>query len=66
MIMLVYIIYQSLIVLRGIPCFHDLSHGMVHPIPILSSFIQLNDFCTCSTFLYGNGSYVYPHACVRA
>ena len=36
--------------LRGFPCFHNLSHVASIPTTL---FIQLNDFCTCSTFFDG-------------
>ena len=57
------IVLVSLIVLlNGFPCFHDFR--MVHLIPT-SPFIQLNDFCTCSTFFYGSCVYVYIHTATR-
>ena len=41
------IVLVSLIVLlRRFPCFHDFSHSATSP------FIQLNDFCACSTYFF--------------
>ena len=52
------IVLVSLIVLlRGLPCFHDFSHGASHPYP----FIQLSDFCTCSTYFCIKRSYTHAY-----
>ena len=61
------IVLVSLIVLlKGFPCFHDF-FCMVHLIPT-SPFIQLNDFCTCSTYFLNKRfacTYTQRRACIH-